>query len=285
MERYSYEVYRPIDKESERLGFEVRWAGEVWRGKFEFDRYHKRFLLIYTYGGACLYDDGERFLELKPGSLMVYKPYQRQHFKVDDDRTQLHTYGLSFSGGLVEKIVSEMPFAQKSIHALGVSDYLAKSISNLIRQMMIVPVSRSEVVWGELLRVLGDVNELVTQEAVQDRETQKQLLHLKNAEEYIVLNYNQELKIEKIAKTSGYSVSWFEKLFRKRYGVSPITYQMRLRVEKARDMIRSGIFNLNLTEIGLSVGFSDPLYFSKVFKKYMGVSPKQYRMTETRLPR
>ena len=93
-----------------------------------------------------------------------------------------------------------------------------------------------------------------------------------------MLNYNQELKIKNIARTSGYSVSWFEKLFRKHYGVSPITYQMKLRVEKARDMIRSGIFNLNLTEIGLSVGFSDPLYFSKVFKKYMGMSPKKYRI-------
>ena len=84
-----------------------------------------------------------------------------------------------------------------------------------------------------------------------------------------------DLNIKEIAEASGYSVSWFEKLFRKHYGMSPISYQTKLRVEKAQNMISTNIFKLS--EISASVGFNDPLYFSKVFKKHTGLSPNQYR--------
>jgi YesN/AraC family two-component response regulator len=51
-----------------------------------------------------------------------------------------------------------------------------------------------------------------------------------------------------------------------------------LRIEKAQNMISTNI--LSLSEISASIGFNDPLYFSKVFKKYVGLSPKQYRMSQ-----
>ncbi|MDR1623117.1 MAG: AraC family transcriptional regulator [Synergistaceae bacterium] len=276
MERYSYEVYRLIDQESERLGLEIRWAGEVWcKPGFVFDRYHQRFLLLYIYDGICMYDDGGRFLRLDPGNLILYKPHEHQHYTTAKE-SGLHYYGIAFSGRMIEETVARMPLLQKSIHNVGVSDSLAKAISNLIQQMMVVAISRSEIVWGEFFRVLGVINGAILKENHLDRTDYNQTLQLKNAEQHIALNYNVDLNIKEIAQASGYSVSWFEKLFRKHYGMSPISYQTKLRIEKAQNMISSNIFSLS--EISSSIGFNDPLYFSKVFKKYVGVSPKQYRL-------
>jgi AraC-like DNA-binding protein len=271
-------VYRPIDQESKRLGLEIRWAGEVW-GKpgFVLDRYHQRFLLLYIYDGICLYDDGSKFLSLEPGNLILYKPHEHQHYTTAEE-SGLHYYGIAFSGEMVENIVAGMPLLQKSIHNVGVNDDLAKAMSNLIQQMMVVTPSRSEIIWGEFFRVLGVVNGAILKGKHLDRADHNRILQLKNAEQHIALNYNMDLNIKEIAQASGYSVSWFEKLFHKHYGMSPISYQTKLRIEKAQNMISTNIFSLS--EISASVGFNDPLYFSKVFKKYVGLSPKQYRMSQ-----
>jgi AraC-like DNA-binding protein len=267
-------VYRSIDRESESQGIEIRWAGEVWCNlNFVLDRYHKRFLLIYVYEGSCLYYDEDRFVRLPAGNLFLYKPHQRQYYKTDDPK--FHYYGLSFSGKLIEDVMARMPLTQKNIHDVGINSYLARSITNLIKQMMLVPVSRSEIIWGEFFRILGFLNGLIDNRLDSNNENLHHIVQLKNAERYITLNYNADLKIEEIARISGYSISWFEKLFRKYYGMSPLSYQMKLRVEKAQDMIRTDI--LNISEISTSVGFNDPLYFSKVFKRYVGLCPKKYR--------
>jgi AraC-like DNA-binding protein len=271
-------VYRPIDQESERLGLEIRWAGDVWcKPGFVLDRYHQRFLLLYIYDGICLYDDGNHFLRLDPGSLILYKPHEHQHYTTAKE-SGLHYYGIAFSGRMIEETLAGMPLLRKNIHNVGVNDYLAKAMSNLIRQMMIVASSRSEIVWGEFFRVLGAINGAILRENHPDREDYNQVLQLKNAEQHIALNYNVGLNIKEIAQASGYSVSWFEKLFRKHYGMSPISYQTKLRIEKAQNMIATNI--LSLSEISSAVGFNDPLYFSKVFKKYAGMSPKQYRLLQ-----
>jgi AraC-like DNA-binding protein len=271
-------VYRLIDQESERLGLEIRWAGEVWcKPGFVLDRYHQRFLLLYIYDGVCLYDDGNRFLRLNPGSLIVYKPHEHQHYTTTEE-SGLHYYGIAFSGKMIEETIARMPLLQKSIHNVGVDSDLAKAMSNLIRQMMVVASSRSEIVWGEFFCVLGLVNGAILKENHLDRTDYNQVAQLKNAEQHIALNYNMDLNVKEIAQASGYSVSWFEKLFRKHYGMSPIAYQTQLRIEKARNMISTDIFSLS--EISSAVGFNDPLYFSKVFKKYAGMSPKQYRLLQ-----
>ncbi|MDR1978909.1 MAG: AraC family transcriptional regulator [Synergistaceae bacterium] len=278
MERSSYEVYRLIDRESERLGLEIRWAGEVWcKPGFVLNRYHKRFLLIYIYDGVCLYDDGNQFLRLEPGNLILYKPHEYQHYKTEEG-APLHYYGIAFSGRMVEEIMAGMPLVQESIHNVGVDSNLAKAISNLIKQMMIVPPSRSEIIWGEFFRVLGSINDVILNGPHLDCASCHQALQLKTAERYITLNYNVDLNIKEIAQIAGYSVSWFEKLFHKHYGMSPITYQMKLRIEKAQNIICTDI--LSLAEISFAVGFNDPLYFSKVFKKHVGMCPKQYRMLQ-----
>ncbi|GHV46239.1 hypothetical protein FACS1894204_07440 [Synergistales bacterium] len=279
MERFSYEVYRPIDKESEDVGFEIRWAGEVWRGSdFVLDRYHKRFLLVYIHDGVCLYGDGDRFLNLIPGNLMFYKPFQRQYYKVGGD-SKLHYYGISFSGKTIENIISNMPLARCGVHHVGVNNDIAKSISAMMKRMMIFPSSCNEIIWGEFMCVLGSVNLAIN--ATDDShcqyqsENNYQREHMKKVEQYIALNYASNLKLEELAQISGYSVPWFEKLFLKHYGTSPFAYQTKLRMEMAQDMLKANI--LSLSEISGAIGFNDPLYFSKVFKKHVGTCPKKYR--------
>lgn len=73
---------------------------------------------------------------------------------------------------------------------------------------------------------------------------------------------------------------YVRKLFKKEVGVTPHEYLTRLRMQRAKDILLSGVTNrysdYTVTQIAEACGFSEPLYFSRVFKKYYGVAPSHY---------
>ena len=73
---------------------------------------------------------------------------------------------------------------------------------------------------------------------------------------------------------------YVRKLFKKETGVTPHEYLLNSRMQFARELIESGIgnrySNYSVAQIAEACGFSEPLYFSRVFKKYYGVSPSAY---------
>jgi AraC-like DNA-binding protein len=69
--------------------------------------------------------------------------------------------------------------------------------------------------------------------------------------------------------------TYFSNLFQKNFGIPPIKYLNRKRMEEAQRLLLYS--DLTLAEIALQLGIDDAFYFSKLFKKYLGVSPDKYR--------
>ena len=97
---------------------------------------------------------------------------------------------------------------------------------------------------------------------------------------YINNNYRMELSVQKIAMENHLSVSRMMVLFSEVVGMSPISYLNRYRVSAACEMLRTS--NATIAEISSAVGVKDQLYFSRVFKKWKGVSPREYRASGDR---
>lgn len=72
----------------------------------------------------------------------------------------------------------------------------------------------------------------------------------------------------------GISKSYFSHTFRKRMGVSPVQYLNTQRIEKAKEFLLSN--SMSISTIARLVGFDDPLYFSRVFKKHTGIAPQMF---------
>ena len=74
---------------------------------------------------------------------------------------------------------------------------------------------------------------------------------------------------------------YIRKLFKKEIGVSPSEYLLKERMTLAGQLLSSGISNMfshySISQIAEACGYSEPLYFSRVFKKYYGVSPSEYK--------
>ncbi len=98
---------------------------------------------------------------------------------------------------------------------------------------------------------------------------------IENITEYIDFSLSENLRVVDIAEQCGLSYSCFAKKFRERYGISCKQYIEKMRVYKAEEFLMFTDFDLNY--ISQETGFSDCSHFIKNFKRYKGVTPKQFR--------
>ncbi len=103
--------------------------------------------------------------------------------------------------------------------------------------------------------------------------TKKQAL-IAPAVEYISRNYNKPITNDDLAALTGLSTVYFRKLFTEVMGISPMVFARRLRIEKAREMLRSDYGTLS--DIAQSLGYASLYDFSRDFKKHTGVAPSNY---------
>jgi AraC-like DNA-binding protein len=79
-----------------------------------------------------------------------------------------------------------------------------------------------------------------------------------------------------MAESLGYNRAYLSRLFKQHTKITPVTFLLKLRIDKARLLLRERL-ELTVEQIASSVGFHDPLYFSKQFRRWYGVSPTEYR--------
>lgn len=93
--------------------------------------------------------------------------------------------------------------------------------------------------------------------------------------QYIHEHFNESISLESLAEQWNYSIQYLSKQFKLRTGRSPIEYVIQARMAKAKElMIRT---DATAQEIASSVGYSDVFYFTRLFKKQVGMTPGQYK--------
>lgn len=99
---------------------------------------------------------------------------------------------------------------------------------------------------------------------------------MEQVRELLVDRVAENVRLDELARVAELSPFHLIRLFRVRYGVTPFAYQRNLRVERARDALRSGE---SLAEIAASLGFADQSHLGRAFRKVMGATPGQYRQS------
>ncbi|CAM3901404.1 AraC family transcriptional regulator [Cohnella lubricantis] len=95
------------------------------------------------------------------------------------------------------------------------------------------------------------------------------------AKQYIRQHYSEELSLEEAAESVHLNPFYFSKVFKQHVGETFIDYLTGLRIDRAKQLIEEE--DLSLKEVSYQVGYKDPNYFSRVFKKVTGVAPSEYR--------
>lgn len=95
---------------------------------------------------------------------------------------------------------------------------------------------------------------------------------------YMKENIEKHLDLQEIADQIGYSASHFSMLFKKQTGHSPLTYFNLLKIQQACQMLDTTDMKIN--QICYKIGIEDTYYFSRLFSKIMGMSPREYRKSK-----
>ena len=98
---------------------------------------------------------------------------------------------------------------------------------------------------------------------------------IEEAFKYIQTNYRQKLLIRDLAKSMGFNESYFTRLFKRIAGTTPHEYLMRLRIDKAKQILKQT--EKSVVEISSDVGFDNVNVFIRDFKKYTGTTPLRYK--------
>lgn len=98
---------------------------------------------------------------------------------------------------------------------------------------------------------------------------------IRSAINYIEKNYSRDITLEEVAINVNITPTYFSKLFKEEVGTNFIDYLTEFRIEKAKQMIANGTYSNK--EISYFIGYSDPNYFSRVFKKIVGMTPTEYK--------
>jgi len=99
--------------------------------------------------------------------------------------------------------------------------------------------------------------------------------NIESAVEFIKKHYREKLSLKEVADYSGYSVYYFSKIFKRYTKLNFSVYLNMIRVEEAKKLMSD--YELSIKEIAEKVGYEDFSYFSKVFKTYEGMVPREYR--------
>ncbi len=98
---------------------------------------------------------------------------------------------------------------------------------------------------------------------------------ISKAKAYIDENYQKDISLDDVSRHVDISPYYFSKLFKQEDGRTFIEYLTGLRIREARRLLRNP--GLSIKEIGIMCGYADPNYFSRIFKKYEGVTPSEFR--------
>ena len=98
---------------------------------------------------------------------------------------------------------------------------------------------------------------------------------VRKAQDYIEENVSRDISLNEISEELNISSYYFSKLFKEETGEGFIEYLTKRRVEKAKEMLKDP--SKSIKEVGSDCGYSDPNYFSRIFKKSTGMTPTEYK--------
>ncbi len=95
------------------------------------------------------------------------------------------------------------------------------------------------------------------------------------AKEYIDKNFHLDITLEDVSKDICISPHYLSRLFKEEMGENFIDYLTNVRINKAKEYLKEGLFSVK--EICYEVGYGDPSYFCRIFKKVVGTTPTEYK--------
>ena len=241
------------------------------------------YLIHLVLSGRGAYKVNGETWNLQAGDLFLVKPSQLVLYSADADEPWEYCW-VGFNGACANKLVAQLPFTDLApIHHARDAAALRHALELIYQARGLEPQDEASMVGYLYLFIAALMRESLEAEA---HATSSSSQYVLNAIKYIQFNYSHDISINDVAKSVGVSRSHLYRVFMSNVGKSPIDYLTEYRINEACNLLRTS--SLSIAEVAISVGFFDQFYFSRVFKKTVGIPPSKYvsaqHQTENILP-
>lgn len=234
------------------------------------------YLIHFILEGRGTFETGNRLYHLEKGQAFLIFPGEITYYKADGLEPWIYGWA-GFRGTRAEEFLRQAGLSVSS-PILGHAD--AQAAEHCIRRMhetRNMSAGRDLMLISLLYSLFSHMAETNAGGPAEVRSSGKRHeLYVQKVFDFIADNYANKISISQIAAFVGLDRSYLCSVFKSRTGSSIQEYLVRFRLNKACGLMGNSM--LSIGDIARSVGYEDPLLFSKMFKKEKGLSPKQYRI-------
>ncbi len=231
------------------------------------------YLIHYILDGRGVFRVGSNRYTLQAGEGFLITPDIVTYYEADQ-RQPWHYCWVGFQGHQAESILAEAGLS--AVQPIFRYDQDAR-----LRQEFMRMIKTGQLDYAGELHLLGTLYRLLSL-LVQtnpvkptDKRTGKKEAYAKKVLEFIEAHYSEKITVTQAAQFVGLDRSYLCSLFRQYFHCSIQQYLIQFRMKKAAELLENP--ELVIGDVARSVGYTDPLLFSKTFKKHTGQSPKHYR--------
>ena len=189
-----------------------------------------------------------------------------EYYSEEVGKDGMEQYWINFTGDGAEKLIAEC-----SIDRIFSFEKNFSRISDRLFSAFDDPLYDFFSALGLLFAICGLIRGNVSQHS-------GTALHVRTAEEFVKRRYAGKINVSMIADECRVSPKYLSRVYREKRGQTLAGMITQTRLDAAKRLLeRPEAEGGNISQIAFAVGFNDPLYFSKVFKKAFGVSPGEYR--------
>ena len=228
-------------------------------------------LLYIAKGKGHFFFDGKEKI-ITEGNMILYRPNEVQYYYYyAPDKTE--AYWVHFTGRHVESILEYYGLPEtENVFYTGTSPDYPQLFRQIIQELQLCRPNYEEL----LSLYLHHIFLLMNRSLKEGQKTGSDIRNeIERATHYFNEHYSAEINIEEYAKSRHFSTCWFIRNFKQIVKVTPMQYILSLRMMNAQNLLENTEYNI--TEIANIVGYDNPLYFSRIFKKAKGLSPSEYR--------
>lgn len=229
------------------------------------------YQLLYIAAGKAFFTIDGTATEVSEGSMVLYLPHTPQQYAyyINDKPV---VYWLHFTGSEASALTKEAGFSENQVLYTGISSKYQELFLSVIREVQLTRPSFEELSALYLKQLFLLLIRVREEGGVKKTEIQKEM---EKAVRFFHENLAKNIEVEAFAKQLHMSTCWFIRSFREYAGMPPGRYLTDIRIRKAKELLESTDYSVG--EIGGIIGYENPLYFSRIFKKTAGVSPAEYR--------